>query len=218
MKHRLILCGSRDRLCWLFNIVCSRSHLPILSLTMALAHFHLTFVLIAISKCHHCSFRRHRIVDEWAPVRASILEHHLAQSLKSIIIKLSDVENTICDIKVPVSTSATHLVVLEKSVVFVRSFEHTCTPTGALSLFKFSNIFNPEFLTFRNAALSFCFWFFDRHFDRLENIFKISMFCKFLLNLCTTLTGLCFSLSSLINPSFNGFKVVVASNSVSFIH
>ena len=143
VKHGLILSGSRDGLGRLFDIVSRRSHLPILSLTMALAHFHLTFVLVTIGKRHHSSFRRHRVVDKWTPVSASILEHHLAQSLKRIIIKLPNIENTICDIEKPVSAPATHLIVLEKSVVFVGSFEHTCPPTSALALFKFPNIFNP---------------------------------------------------------------------------
>lgn len=127
---------------------------------MALAHFHLTFVLITISERHHSSLRRHRVVDKRAPVSASILEYHLAQALESIIIELPNIENAVLDIEEPVSATTTHLVVLEKSIVFIGSFEHACTPTGALTLFEFPNILNPKFLTFGDASLAFRFGFF----------------------------------------------------------
>ena len=116
MNHRLGLVGCCSNR--IFNI--DWRDLPVLTLAVALAHLHLTFVLFSVGKVHHGPLRRHRIVDKGTIICASVLKDHLSEPLEAILIEFSNVEHTVGRITEPVGAATEHFIVLEIPVVDVR--------------------------------------------------------------------------------------------------
>lgn len=146
------------------------SLLPVLALSMSLAHLHFTFVLLTIGKHHHCTFGRHWIIHKRAKVSASIWKNHLAKALEIVVIEFTYVKDAICDSCKPVGTTPLHLVVLKEAVIQVWCLEHARAPACSLAFGKFSHVLHPELLALWEASFALGFGLFNGHSDYLEHV------------------------------------------------
>ena len=134
---------------------------------MPLAHLHLAFVLLTISKCHHSSFRRHRIIDKGAIICTTIGEDHLAEPLEIIVDEFADVKDTVGDISEPISASSMHFIIGKETFIDIGRFEHILAPSCPLALRKLTDMLIPQLLHLSSSSFTLGFGLFRSHLDGL---------------------------------------------------